>query len=115
MTEFFFSSQRMQFSSITNTGLDLQDKCAQSGAWTAAGLELTGAAGCRSFLYSKCGRFLAQAVGSTVSILSCAVAGEKEQVALIPDIKVLEMDFSPQGTFIATFQRWEKTADAGTT
>jgi hypothetical protein len=99
-----------QFSAITNVGHDLRDKSDGTNDYTSDGLDLPGASGCRSFIYSKCGRFIGQAVASTLSILSTL---DKSQVTLIPDIKVIEMGFSPTGTFVATWERWVKTEDAG--
>lgn len=94
----------MQFSSLSNTGLQFHDR---TEAWNK-GIDVTGEARC--FAYSKCGSFLAQASTNELVVFTCT---DKQQVVTIPDIKVIEVDFSPSGTYVSTWERWVKSPDSG--
>ncbi|RKP06566.1 eukaryotic translation initiation factor eIF2A-domain-containing protein [Thamnocephalis sphaerospora] len=62
----------------------------------------------RTFVYSKDGRFLAWATPDCVKVLN---AETMEPVTEIVRANVLDMEFSPRGTYLSTWERYVKPSD----
>ncbi|KAJ3220779.1 hypothetical protein HK099_004022 [Clydaea vesicula] len=64
----------------------------------------------RALLYSKDGNFLAHARPEVVNVYN--LQDENKLILSIPNIKAIELSFSPNSSYLATWERWVKTPDS---